>query len=648
MKKTKYSSDYRIRWWLSLHILCLLPDETIGNNIDKVTENSATTSADAATKAEAKTDTKADAEVGGVVESEEAVVGISDLSEADDAKLYGAIFGTVVQDKDVLLDYDVLVDGEKVGSAPVFTGKNVRIQLAALKEMLMPFLDSDDIDPLDAKMDKEGFVSFKDLTQMSFKARINRLTMCVEISLPIEKKKIRSLSPFSRHREIPNAFPANISGLCNIRASKTFYKEAKSYNSTNLVLSPALNFWGLCIEGQTFYMKTLDSKEKGKFKRDYTRAVYDFPDHDIMIQYGDVFSRSLSYQSVPHVWGFNFNKGVERISREGWDRNIQITLLKKSTIEIYSNGHLIRTKNDVAPGTYVLDDVSFHNGDNDIKVKIIDETGREEILDESCFYESSYVPKGEFTLNTTYGYPQVNHRVNGRYDKKHPVFSGSVRYGLLSALEVGFGVLKNNIGHTTAYEIKHRNLLGSFNFKLANSLYKTNATNIKGKVFFASYTTQSIKLGEISTGFSTSCERSDNFFKPYLADTEDNLSRPSDFIKTEKNEKGKNTSISYGMWLDNVLSLNFHFTGSMKKRYDGAKSRNYSINVSKSFNWQGDWFNSGNISVSFERERDYDGVYRKSFSLYCSLFLENKVCVSTGMSKNQRYKKQIRDNVILS
>ena len=242
MKKTKYSSDYRIRWWLSLHILCLLPDETIGNNIDKVTENSATTSADAATKAEAKTDTKADAEVGGVVESEEAVVGISDLSEADDAKLYGAIFGTVVQDKDVLLDYDVLVDGEKVGSAPVFTGKNVRIQLAALKEMLMPFLDSDDIDPLDAKMDKEGFVSFKDLTQMSFKARINRLTMCVEISLPIEKKKIRSLSPFSRHREIPNAFPANISGLCNIRASKTFYKEAKSYNSTNLVLSPALNF----------------------------------------------------------------------------------------------------------------------------------------------------------------------------------------------------------------------------------------------------------------------------------------------------------------------------------------------------------------------------------------------------------------------
>ena len=100
MKKTKYSSDYRIRWWLSLHILCLLPDETIGNNIDKVTENSATTSADAATKAEAKTDTKADAEVGGVAESEEAVVGISDLSEADDAELYGAIFGTVVQDKD--------------------------------------------------------------------------------------------------------------------------------------------------------------------------------------------------------------------------------------------------------------------------------------------------------------------------------------------------------------------------------------------------------------------------------------------------------------------------------------------------------------------------------------------------------------------
>ena len=369
------------------------------------------------------------------------------------------------------------------------------------------------------------------------------------------------------------------------------------------------------------------------------------PDRDMTIKYGDVFSRSLSYQSVPHVWGINFNKGVELISHEGLDRNIQITLLKKSTIEIYSNGNLIRTKTDVAPGTYVFDDISFHNGDNDIKIKIIDETGHEQILDESRFYESSFVPKGEFTTNITYGYPQVNQQGKGRYDKKHPVFSGNIRYGLTSALEIGCGLLKNKIGYTTSYEIKNKNLLGSFNFKFANSLYKKDANEkIKGKVFYASYNTPSIKFAEISTGLSASYENSDNFFKPYLAPNTEykplKVQLPDNLLKEEKNEKGKNKSISYGIWFNNVFSLNFHFSESRKRRHEGGKSRNRSFNVSKSLDLKNDWFSSGSVSMSFDRERGYDGTSRKAFSLYCTLLLGNKVSVSSGVSKSDNVRSR--------
>lgn len=628
MKKTKYKSNC-MQWLLSFTVCVFF--SSVGGTDAKQNDTKAETK-------EATADEAKDAEEESVNENAEAEdddgFDVSDPSDADNAALYSAIFGTVAEEKDILLDYDVLIDGEKVGTAPVFAGKNSRIQAAVLKELLVPFLDSDDISPINAKADKEGFVSFNDLTQMSLKTKINRLTMCVEVSLPIEKKKIRNLSTFSKRREIPNAFPANISGFCNIRASETFYNEATSYNTKNLVLDPALNFWGLCIEGQTTYTKSSNSKEKGRFKRDYTTAVYDFPNHDITLKYGDVFSRSLSYQSVPHVWGFNFNKGVELAKQEGYGKHIQLTLLRKSTIEIYSDGHLIRTKSNVAPGTYIFDDISFHNGDNNIKVKIIDETGHEEILDESCFYESSYVPRGEFTVNATYGYPQVHRKSEGRYDKKHPIWSGTMRYGLLPSVEIGFGMLKNSIGCTKSYEIKNKNLLGNFDFKFASSVYEKNSVNLKGNVFYISYNTPSITFGKITTGLSTSYERSDNFFKPYLSDTGINSISSGDLLRKEENEKGKNTSFTYGMWINNVFSLNFNFSGSIRKRYDNAKSHNYSFSCSKSFSWQGDWFDSGSVSATFEREHSYDKVSRKSFSLYCSIYLKNRVAVSTGMSKN--------------
>ncbi|MBR1735304.1 MAG: hypothetical protein IJ730_07715, partial [Alphaproteobacteria bacterium] len=203
------------------------------------------------------------------------------------------------------------------------------------------------------------------------------------------------------------------------------------------------------------------------------------------------------------------------------------------------------------------------------------------------------------------------------------------------SVEIGVGMLKNSIGNTMSYEIKNKNLLGNFDFKYANSFYKKGMQSVKGKVFYGSYSTPSMNLGPISTGFSASYEKSDNFFKPYLDDTEngDNSDSFNNFFKSEKNEKGKNTTTTYGIWLNNVFTLNFNFGGTTKKRYDGAVGKNYSLSISKSFDLNNDWFNSGSISVTFNRERDYDRKSKNSFSLYCSLFFKNKISISTGMSK---------------
>ncbi len=556
-----------------------------------------------------------------------------DLKYEDSDELYRQIFGHVEQQEEMLFDADVLVDGEESGCAPTFIGKTCKIQASALKNCLTDYLDSDEIELIDRCKDEDGFVEFQKLDNLSLKTKLNRLTMQVEVVLPIEKKKVRKFSGKKRYQgKRSNVDPANVSAAINVRASESFSRhDIYSENKKNLILTPYINLLGLCVEGEVSYEKTTNSK--GQFHRDYSTLVYDWAEPDIMFRYGDIFSKSLSYQSPPRIWGLNINKDVERKKSEGFSSPIRITLLKTSTIEIYSNNHLIRTRTNVAPGTYILDDISYNSGANDIKIKIIDETGHEETLDESFFYEGSFVPKGNFTFNGSYGYPEINDYEKGRYDKKNPLLSLTLKYGLLPSVEAGLGMLKNRSGRTYSYEIRNKNILGNFDLKFASSKYKENGENLSGKVYYMQYASPSMNLFEKTyLNFSASIEKSDNFFKPYLAEKDNNL-KFYDFLKREKNFVGKNTTINYRVSLSNIVSFNTGFSYSRKTSFNNERSSLYSFDVSRGFDINNNWFSDGNISANFGRSHESDGRLNKSFSLYCSISLKNHVNLSSGYSK---------------
>ncbi|MCR4555314.1 MAG: fimbria/pilus outer membrane usher protein [Alphaproteobacteria bacterium] len=557
-----------------------------------------------------------------------------DLRYEDSEDLYRQVFGHVEQQEDMLFDADVLVDGEKSGIAPTFVGKICKIQAASLKYCLEEYLKPEDISIIDKYKDEDGFVEFSKLDTLSLKTKFNQLTMQVEVSLPMEKKKVRNFSGRKgSRREKSNVDPANISAVMNVRVAQLF-ERGKSHpsNKKNLIITPYVNLFGICVEGETSYEQS--TGDKGRFRRDRTTVVYDWAKPDIMFKFGDIISQSLSYQSPPRLWGFNINKDVEREKSEGFSSPIHITLLKTSTIEIYSNNHLIRTRTNVAPGTYILDDISYNSGTNDIKIKIIDESGREEILDESFFYESSYVPKGKFTFNGSYGYPEINDPIKGRYDKKNPLLSLTLKYGLLPSVEIGLGLLRNKSGKTYSYEIRNKNILGHFDFKFATSNYRENNSRLSGKVYYAQYSSPPINLfDKTNLNFSASIEKSDNFFRPYLAKKDENF-KFDNILRQEENAKGKNTTIRYRTSLSNILSFNTGFSYSQKKTFDKKSSRSMSWDISRGFNIDNNWFSSGNISANFDRSKDSDGKRRKSFSLYCSISLKNHVNLSSGYSIN--------------
>ncbi len=561
-------------------------------------------------------------------------IDIPDVTYEDNEELYKQVFGTVKTQKNILIDCIVLIDGEEVGEVPVLIGDDNKIQVAPLKELLEDFLEQRDIAILDKFKNKDGFISFSDLDKLTLKVKLNRLNLKVEFSLPMEKKKTRSLDGRKKIKRKATSTPANISAYLNIRAAETFYKYEKNYNKQNLLLAPVINLWGLCIEGETSYEHYSDSVEKGKFHRDYTTIVYDWVSQDIMFKCGDIYSHSLSYQSAPHVWGINLYKGIERERIEGINSPIQITLLRTSTVEVYSNGSLIRSRTNVAPGTYTFDDLTFNNGGNDIRIKIIDDTGHEQYIDESFFYEGSFVPKGKFTFGGTYGYPEANDKTNGRYDRKHPITSLTFKYGLLSATEISLGMLRNNIGCTNSYGIKNKNILGNFDLKYANSNYKNEKEqrSISGKVHYIQYTTPSFNIFD-KTNFmaAISIEKSDNFFKPYASPINSNYL--DNIFREEENFYGKNTNTSFSAYISNIFSCNVHTTFSQRKLYDGKKSRNQSFSISRNFNINNDWFSNTNVSLTLDRIKDLDNRNRKAISLYCSLSLKNNISISAGLAK---------------
>lgn len=566
-------------------------------------------------------------------EDEESPITDLDLRYEDNEELYRQVFGYVEQQEDLLFDADVLVDGEKSGSAATFVGKICKIQAASLKYCLAEYLEPEDINIIDKYKNEDGFIEFSKLDTLSLKTKLNRLTMQVEVSLPTEKKKARNFSGRrGSQRERSNVDPANVSAVMNVRVSQSFrHNKSRSSNTKNLIVTPYVNLFGICVEGEASYKQS--TGDKGRFHRDRTTIVYDWAEPDVIFKFGDIISQSLSYQNSPHLWGFNINKDVEREKSEGFSSPIRITLLKTSTIEIYSNNHLIRTRTNVAPGTYILDDISYNSGANDIKIKVIDESGRVEILDESFFYESSYVPKGKFTFNGSYGYPEINDPIKGRYNKKNPLLSLTLKYGLLPSVEISLGLLKNKSGKTCSYGIRNKNVLGHFDFKFASSNYKENNSDLSGKVYYVQYISPPINLLEkTNLNFSASIEKSDNFFRPYLAQKNENF-KFDDMLRQEENVKGKDTTVRCRVSLSNILSFNTGFSYSQKKTFDKKSTKSMSWDISRGFSINKDWFSNGNVSANFNRSVESDGKRRKSFSIYCSVSLKNHVNLSSGYSR---------------
>ena len=82
----------------------------------------------------------------------------SDDNQEKEADILQKIFGSRHASKDVMLEFDVVLDGEDVGQAMVLVGKQNKILVKSLKEVLSDYLNTQELNRIDeAKIIKDLF-----------------------------------------------------------------------------------------------------------------------------------------------------------------------------------------------------------------------------------------------------------------------------------------------------------------------------------------------------------------------------------------------------------------------------------------------------------------------------------------------------------
>ena len=208
------------------------------------------------------------------------------------------------------------------------------------------------------------------------------------------------------------------------------------------VFDGALRVGDVVLEGE------FDADWDGTLLRRGTRAIYDIPGDAVRVTAGDLTSTTGGARILPPVVGISVEKSFQKLQPT---RNVRPTgrrsfrVERPSEIEVLLNDHVVRRLR-VGPGEYDLDSLPLTAGNNNIKLHIKDDTGREEDLDFSILFDRSLLAVGLSEWQVTTGF--ASERDGGlTYAYDVPLGSGSYRFGVEENLTGELSVLadKDNV-----------------------------------------------------------------------------------------------------------------------------------------------------------------------------------------------------------
>lgn len=328
-----------------------------------------------------------------------------------------------------------------LGDIIVTIDTNDRVEFSAqrLLDLLSNVVDPATLRTLQGSFGGRTSLAPADFEASGIRIRYNPQELSLDLIIASERRATRTVqvSPLDRARVGEFVQPAGFSAYVNIRGNLDYQWEGPNdgLQSPVFFLDGAARIGSVVAESEAIYQPGATGVD---FQRLGSRLIYDDTDHLIRWTAGDLQPVVRGFQSSPDISGLSIFRSYsvlqpQQIARPRGDRSFRLD--RPSTVEIQVNGQAVR-RLQLQPGVYNLRDFPFTQGSNDIRLNILDDAGRTEILRFNIFLDQSQLATGltEFGLYAGVEAPLEAHGPN--YSDDWAV-TGFVRHGFSDNLTAG-------------------------------------------------------------------------------------------------------------------------------------------------------------------------------------------------------------------
>ena len=267
-----------------------------------------------------------------------------------------------------------------------------------LIDLLSNVMDPKILETLRGSISGKLSVNPQDLAAAGIRILYNPQSLELNVVIPSHMRAARAVqvSALNQARFGDYQKPAVFSAYMNIRGSEDYVEQGSSRGWANPVFSMdgAARFGGVVLESEQVWQPGINGS--GSFQREGTRLVYDDTKDVIRWTVGDLQPVGRGFQSTSDMAGISLFRSYSVLQPQTIARptgQSSFTLTRSSTVEVYVNGQMVR-RVQLAPGTFNLRDFPFTQGANDVRLSILDDAGRSQVLRFNLFLDQSQLAAG--------------------------------------------------------------------------------------------------------------------------------------------------------------------------------------------------------------------------------------------------------------
>jgi len=338
-----------------------------------------------------------------------------------------------------------------------------------------------------------------------------------------------------------------------------------------------LNLKEFVLEGRVRYKE--DAKDE--FIRDRFRLVRDIESKDLRVILGDTYMPKHNRQDLVDSFGLSVEKVFNISDAFGQNtkrmNSYEFFLKDDSSVEIYIDDRFVRRLH-LKAGTHNIHDLNLPAGLVNVKLKIIEDSGKVETLTFDDFQYPDLLRKGLMKYGVGYGitsYKDSDGKI--KYNRDDKFLSLYFDYGLTNSITLRSGLQSLDDYRSYALDIFYGTKFGLFDFYQVNS--KNDFFSLNGKKRGVEYRTN---IGKVNI----------SLFNELI---DKDYTTVATYNKTRDRKKIENKRLHIYAPLNNRYSLSF---STSLYTQDSEDRRKYSASLTKSF------LHSSYVRLSYEYDKD--------------------------------------------